>query len=215
MKRDIGIASIAALLAALVGACAEQTPPQARPEEKNAEASDAKDATKDAILNGAGATFPYPIYAKWADTYHKVTGLKLNYQSIGSGGGISQIKARTVDFGASDAPLTAEELAEAGLVQFPMVMGGVVPVVNIEGIAPGELKLDAAALAQIFLGEIKRWDDKKIRDLNPDARLPSADISVVHRADASGRHPCHETPYLAGTVPRTLRRPPLRLFLFL
>src|SRR5712671_4366962 len=122
-------------------------------------------------ISGAGATFPYPIYAKWADAYKKLTGIGLNYQSIGSGGGIKQIKAKTVTFGASDMPLKAEELMEAGLVQFPMIIGGVVPVVNLEGIKPGELVLDGPTLGDIFLGKITQWDDAAIKKLNPDAKL--------------------------------------------
>ena len=137
-------------------------------------------------ISGAGATFPYPIYAKWADTYKKETGNGLNYQSIGSGGGIKQIKAKTVTFGASDMPLKPEELREAGLVQFPTVTGGDVPVVNLEGIKPGELVLDGPTLAKIFLGEIKSWDDPAIKKLNPKVKLPSQAIVVVHRSDGSG-----------------------------
>lgn len=137
-------------------------------------------------ISGAGATFPYPIYAKWADMYKKETGDSLNYQSIGSGGGIKQIKAKTVTFGASDMPLKPEELQESGLVQFPTVTGGDVPVVNLEGIHPGELLLDGPTLAQIFLGDIKTWDDPAIKKLNPNAKLPSAAIVVVHRSDGSG-----------------------------
>lgn len=139
-----------------------------------------------AEISGAGATFPYPIYAKWAEAYQKVTGVQLNYQSIGSGGGIKQIKARTVTFGASDKPLKAEELKTAGLVQWPMVMGGIVPVVNIDGVASGELTFDGPTLAKIFMGEIKTWDDPAIKKLNPSAKLPSAPIAVVHRSDGSG-----------------------------
>lgn len=139
-----------------------------------------------ADLTGAGATFPYPLYAQWADSYKKLTGVGLNYQSIGSGGGIAQIKARTVDFGASDAPLTKAELDAAGLVQFPMIVGGVVPVVNLEGIAPGALKLSPAVLADIYLGVVKKWNDPAIAALNPGLALPTRDITVVHRADGSG-----------------------------
>jgi phosphate transport system substrate-binding protein len=137
-------------------------------------------------ISGAGATFPYPVYAKWADTYKKETGIGLNYQSIGSGGGIKQIEAKTVTFGATDAPLKGPELEKHGLVQFPMVMGGIVPVVNIEGVAPGELVLDGPTLAAIFLGTVKTWDDPAIKKLNPDAKLPSQPIAVVHRSDGSG-----------------------------
>jgi phosphate transport system substrate-binding protein len=139
-----------------------------------------------ADISGAGATFPYPIYSKWADSYKKETGSSLNYQSIGSGGGIKQIKAKTVTFGATDAPLKPDELEASGLVQWPQVMGAIVPVVNIEGVKPGELVLDGPTLAKIFLGEIKTWDDAGIKKLNPDAKLPSLAIAVVHRADASG-----------------------------
>jgi len=137
-------------------------------------------------ISGAGATFPYPIYAKWADTYKKETGVGMNYQSIGSGGGIKQIQAKTVTFGASDMPLTPDEVAKAGLVQFPTVIGGDVPVVNLDGIKSGELKLDGATLAKIYLGQIKRWDDAAIKALNPSAKLPSQAIVVVHRSDGSG-----------------------------
>lgn len=137
-------------------------------------------------ISGAGATFPYPIYAKWADAYKKETGNGLNYQSIGSGGGIKQIKARTVTFGATDAPLKGEDLEAAGLAQWPQVIGGIVPVVNLEGVASGELTLDGKTLASIFLGEIKSWDDAAIKKLNPKAKLPSQAIAVVHRSDGSG-----------------------------
>ena len=139
-----------------------------------------------ADISGAGATFPYPIYAKWADAYKKETGNGLNYQSIGSGGGIKQIKAKTVTFGASDAPLPGKELDEVGLAQFPMVMGGIVPVVNLEGIKPGELTIDGPTLAKIFMGEIKSWDDPALKKLNPNAKLPHQAIAVVHRSDGSG-----------------------------
>jgi phosphate transport system substrate-binding protein len=137
-------------------------------------------------LDGAGASFPYPIYSQWAYDYEKAKGLKLNYQSIGSGGGIAQIKAKVVDFGASDAPLEKEELDEAGLIQFPLIMGGVVPVVNLEGVSTGELKLSAPVLVDIFLGEIRWWSDPAIKAHNPDVELPDKEITVVHRADGSG-----------------------------
>jgi phosphate transport system substrate-binding protein len=143
-------------------------------------------AVSAADVSGAGATFPYPIYAKWADAYKKETGIGLNYQSIGSGGGIKQIQAKTVTFGASDMPLKAEELSKAGLVQFPTVMGGDVPVVNLDGIKSGDLKLDGDTLAKIFLGQITKWDDAAIKKLNPDAKLPAQAIVVVHRSDGSG-----------------------------
>ena len=137
-------------------------------------------------ISGAGATFPYPIYAKWADAYKKETNVGLNYQSIGSGGGIKQIKAKTVTFGASDAPLPGKELDEGALIQFPMVMGGIVPVVNIEGVKSGDLVIDGPTLAKIFLGEIKTWNDPAIAKLNPSAKLPAQPIAVVHRSDGSG-----------------------------
>jgi phosphate transport system substrate-binding protein len=139
-----------------------------------------------ADISGAGATFPYPIYAKWADAYKKETGVGLNYQSIGSGGGIKQIQAKTVTFGATDAPLKGADLDKHGLVQFPMVMGGIVPVINVEGVKPGELVLDGVTLARIFMGEIKAWDDAAIKKLNPGAKLPAQAIVVVHRSDGSG-----------------------------
>ena len=137
-------------------------------------------------VTGAGATFPAPIYAKWADAYNKATGVRINYQSVGSGAGIKQIKSKTVDFGASDMPLTDEELAKDGLIQFPTVIGGVVPVVNIAGIAPGQVKLTGALLADIFLGKITKWNDAALTALNPGVPLPAADIAVVRRADGSG-----------------------------
>ena len=124
-------------------------------------------------ITGAGATFPYPIYAKWAEAYKQKTGTGMNYQSIGSGGGIKQIKARTVDFGASDMPLKAEDLDKAGLMQFPAIIGGVVPVVNLEGIKPGELKLTGPVLADIYLGKVKTWNDTAIAELNPGLKLPA------------------------------------------
>ena len=137
-------------------------------------------------ISGAGATFPYPIYAKWADAYKKETGIGLNYQSIGSGGGIKQITAKTVDFGASDMPLKTEDLEKAGLVQFPAVMGGVVMIVNLEGIAPGQLKLTGALISDIYLGRVATWNDPAIAKLNPDVKLAGDKITVVHRADGSG-----------------------------
>jgi phosphate transport system substrate-binding protein len=137
-------------------------------------------------ISGAGATFPYPIYAKWADAYKKETGSGLNYQSIGSGGGIKQITARTVTFGASDMPLKPDELEKIGVIQFPTVMGGVVPVINLEGIKSGDVTLDGPTLGKIFLGEVKAWDDPAIAKLNPKAKLPKQAIAVVHRSDGSG-----------------------------
>ncbi|MGQ9456227.1 MAG: phosphate ABC transporter substrate-binding protein PstS [Armatimonadota bacterium] len=165
------------LLSTFMTRCApqEQTPTRA-PEQ-----------TKSGVtINGAGATFPYPIYAKWADTYRELKGVKINYQSIGSGGGIQQIKAGTVDFGASDAPLTTDELNEAGLFQFPMVLGGVVVVVNLPGVEPGKLRISPQLLADIFLGKVKNWTDEAIKKENPGLKLPNKPIIVVHRADGSG-----------------------------
>ncbi len=137
-------------------------------------------------ISGAGATFPYPIYAKWADAYKKLTGIGLNYQSIGSGGGIKQIKAKTVIFGASDMPLKPDDLKAAGLLQFPMIIGGVVPVVNVKGIQAGQLHLDGVTVASIYLGDITQWDDPKIKRLNPKLALPSTAIAPVYRSDGSG-----------------------------
>ena len=139
-----------------------------------------------ADISGAGATFPYPIYSKWADTYKKETGNGLNYQSIGSGGGIKQIIANTVTFGATDAPLKPEDLQKNGLVQWPQVMGGIVPVINLDGVAAGALVIDGPALAKIFLGEIKTWNDPALVKLNPSIKLPESAIAVVHRSDGSG-----------------------------
>jgi phosphate transport system substrate-binding protein len=139
-----------------------------------------------ADITGAGATFPYPIYAKWADAYRKETGIRMNYQSIGSGGGIKQITAKTVDFGASDMPLKPEELEKYGLMQFPTVIGGAVPCVKLQGIRPGQLKLDGRTLADIYLGKLKQWNDAAIAKLNPGLKLPATAISVVHRSDGSG-----------------------------
>jgi phosphate transport system substrate-binding protein len=143
-------------------------------------------AASAADISGAGATFPYPLYAKWADTYKKDTGIGLNYQSIGSGGGIKQIQQKTVTFGASDMPLEPKQLNASGLVQFPTVVGGDVPVVNLDGVKPGDLVLDGPTLANIFLGKITKWDDPAIQKLNPKVKLPSNAIVVVHRSDGSG-----------------------------
>ncbi|MFH2135915.1 MAG: phosphate ABC transporter substrate-binding protein PstS [Pseudomonadota bacterium] len=137
-------------------------------------------------ITGAGATFPYPVYAKWAEAYKNETGVGMNYQSIGSGGGIKQIKAKTVDFGASDAPMKANELGMLGLTQFPTVIGGVVPVVNVEGVSPGQLKLSSDTLVAIFMGKITKWNDPKIAADNKGLNLPDQAITVVHRADGSG-----------------------------
>jgi phosphate transport system substrate-binding protein len=138
------------------------------------------------MVVGAGSTFVYPVLAKWAAAYEAVTGIKIDYQAVGSGVGIRQIKSRTVDFGASDAPLRPEELAAAGLMQFPIVVGGVVPVVNVEGIGPGQLRLTGSVLADIYLGRITKWNAEAIAELNPGRALPDQPIIPIHRADASG-----------------------------
>jgi phosphate transport system substrate-binding protein len=160
----------------------------------------ASTATLAADITGAGATFPYPIYAKWAEMYKKASGNGLNYQSVGSGAGIKQIKAKTVDFGASDMPLPSEELNQAGLFQFPAIMGGVVTVVNLDGVAPGQLKLTGPVVADIYLGKITKWNDQAIAALNPGVKLPAEDITVVHRADGSGTSFLF-TDYLSKTNP--------------
>jgi phosphate transport system substrate-binding protein len=143
-------------------------------------------AASAADISGAGATFPYPIYAKWADAYKTLTGVGLNYQSIGSGGGIKQIKAKTVTFGASDMPLKPDDLNSSGLIQFPMIIGGVVPVVNIKGVLPGQLHLDGSTIASIYLGDITQWNDAAIKKLNPKLTLPTTAIAPVYRSDGSG-----------------------------
>ncbi|HEU4374055.1 MAG TPA: phosphate ABC transporter substrate-binding protein PstS [Telluria sp.] len=153
-----------------------------------------------ADMTGAGATFPYPIYAKWAEMYKSTTGNGLNYQSVGSGAGIKQIKAKTVDFGASDMPLKAEELDADGLMQFPAIMGGVVAVVNVDGIAPGQMKLTGPVVAEIYLGKITKWNAPEIAALNPGVKLPAEEITVVHRADGSGTSFLF-TDYLSKTSP--------------
>ena len=154
-----------------------------------------------ADISGAGATFPYPIYSKWADAYKQQTGIGLNYQSIGSGGGIKQIKAKTVTFGASDMPLKPEELKEAGLVQFPMIIGGVVPVVNIKGVAANQLVLDGPTVAAIYMGEITKWDDARIKKLNPKLALPATNVAPIYRSDGSGTNFLFSN-YLASTSPK-------------
>jgi len=174
MSRGFTVLTVAALAA---GLCLYPAAPRA------AAQSEFKQGV---VINGAGASFPYPLYAQWAHKYEALTGMKLNYQSIGSGGGIAQIKAKTVDFGASDAPLKAAQLDEAGLIQFPMVVGGVVPILNVSGVSAGQLKLSPKVLSDIFLGNVAKWDDAAIKALNPDVSLPSLDITVVHRADGSG-----------------------------
>ena len=139
-----------------------------------------------ADITGAGATFPYPIFAKWAEVYKKIENVGLNYQSIGSSGGLRQIRAKTVTFGASDAPVAGAQLDKDGMVQFPVILGGVVPIINVEGFKPGELKITGAALAEVFMGTISKWNDPKLAALNPGKKLPDQSITVVHRADGSG-----------------------------
>jgi phosphate transport system substrate-binding protein len=158
-------------------------------------------AAQAADISGAGATFPYPVYSKWADAYKKQTGIGLNYQSIGSGGGIKQIKAKTVTFGASDMPLKPDELKESGLVQFPMIIGGVVPVVNIKGVGAGQLTLDGPTLAEIYMGDIKKWNDAKIKKLNPKLNLPDVAIAPIYRSDGSGTNFLF-TDYLSKSSPK-------------
>src|SRR5215472_10836130 len=158
-------------------------------------------AVQAADISGAGATFPYPIYSKWADAYKKETGIGLNYQSIGSGGGIKQIKAKTVTFGASDMPLKPDDLKEAGLVQFPMIIGGVVPVVNIKGVQPGQMVLDGPTVASIYMGDITKWNDAKIQKLNPKLSLPATTIAPVYRSDGSGTNFLFSH-YLSQTSPK-------------
>ena len=138
------------------------------------------------IINGAGASFPYPLYAKWATVYEAKTGIKLNYQSIGSGGGIKQIKAATVDFGASDAPMKQEELDEYGLVQFPAIIGTVVTPINLPGVDVSKMYLDIDTISDIYLGKIRKWNDERIQKLNPKLELPDTTIAVIHRSDGSG-----------------------------
>lgn len=163
--------------------------------------SDFKSAENIAMnITGAGASFPQPIYAKWSYDYNAATGGQVNYQSIGSSGGIKQIQSKTVDFGASDAPMTPEELDEAGLIQFPTVIGGVVPIVNIDGVEPGALKLDGTTLADIYLGKISNWNDPAIKAMNPDLTLPDAPITTVFRSDGSGTT-FNFTDYLAKVSP--------------
>lgn len=137
-------------------------------------------------ITGAGATFPYPIYAKWAEEYKKQTGISLNYQSIGSSGGVRQINNQTVDFGASDAPVKGDDLDKNGQVQFPAIIGGTVPIVNLDGFQPGELKITGTVLAEVFLGKITKWNDPKLLELNPGKNMPNLNITIVHRADGSG-----------------------------
>ena len=178
MKTSLRIATTALAAAIALAACKPADPGQ----DNAVVASDRVSAE----ITGAGATFIYPLVSKWSDDYNKATGHRINYQSIGSGGGIAQIKAATVDFGSTDKPLSSEELAAAGLAQFPSAIGGVVPVVNLEGVTSGQLRLTGLVLADIFLGNITAWNDPKIATLNPGVSLPSTRINVVHRSDGSG-----------------------------
>jgi phosphate transport system substrate-binding protein len=189
MKSPIRLAVLSLTVALAVAACKPVADGSTTP--ANAEASPASAASQAgdqvaAQITGAGATFIYPLLSKWSDDYNKATGHKINYQSIGSGGGIAQIKAATVDFGSSDKPLSSEELAAAGLGQFPSAIGGVVPVVNLDGIESGQLRLTGPLLADIFLGTVTAWNDPKIAAINPGVPLPSGKINVVHRSDGSG-----------------------------
>jgi len=158
-----------------------------------------------AQITGAGATFPYPIYAKWAEAYQKQTGVGLNYQSIGSSGGIRQINAKTVTFGATDAPVKGEDLEKLAQIQFPAIIGGTVPVVNLEGFKPGELRITGPVLAEVFMGDITKWNDPKLQALNPGKKLPDQNITVVHRADGSGTT-FNWTDYLAVISPEWEKR---------
>jgi phosphate transport system substrate-binding protein len=161
-------------------------------------------AAQAADITGAGATFPYPIYAKWAEAYHKQTGIGLNYQSIGSSGGIRQINSKTVTFGASDAPVKGEDLDKNGQVQFPAIIGGTVPIINLEGFKPGELRITGPVLAEVFMGTITKWNDDKFVKLNPGKNLPNQNITVVHRADGSGTT-FNWTDYLSSVSPEWLK----------
>ena len=158
-----------------------------------------------AEITGAGATFPYPIYAKWAEAYHKATGNTLNYQSIGSSGGIRQINNKTVAFGASDAPVKGEDLEKLGQLQFPAIIGGTVPVINLDGFKPGELRITGPVLAEVFMGNITKWNDDKLVKLNPGKSLPNTNITVVHRADGSGTT-FNWTDYLTSVSPEWEKR---------
>ena len=184
------LAALSLCLLAGLAACKQEPAAAAASADPAAAAPTAAPATagdrKSVEITGAGATFIYPLLSKWSDDYNKATGARINYQSIGSGGGIAQIKAGTVDFGSSDKPLAPEELAKDGLAQFPSAVGGVVPVVNLEGLEAGKLRLTGAVLADIFLGKVATWNDPAIAALNPGLPLPSSKINVVHRSDGSG-----------------------------
>ena len=187
MNTPLARLTLLALSTALFAtACSPEGPATGQAPTADASAPAAAGDRISAEISGAGASFIYPLVSKWSADYNAATGAKVNYQSIGSGGGIAQIKAGTVDFGSSDKPLSSEELAEAGLGQFPSAIGGVVPVLNVEGLQPGQLKLTGALLGDIFLGKIATWNDPAIAALNPGLALPDGKISIVHRSDGSG-----------------------------
>ena len=187
MNAPLARLTLLALSTALFAtACSPEGPAPGQPPASDASAPAAAGDRVSAEISGAGASFIFPLVSKWSADYNAATGAKVNYQSIGSGGGIAQIKAGTVDFGSSDKPLSSEELAEAGLGQFPSAIGGVVPVLNVEGLQPGQLKLTGALLGDIFLGKIATWNDPAIAALNPGLALPDGKISIVHRSDGSG-----------------------------
>jgi phosphate transport system substrate-binding protein len=188
MNTSIRPATLALALAIATAACgpSNETAPATGANAAGADAPAAAGDRSEATIVGAGSTFIYPLISKWSSDYNQSTGARVNYQSIGSGGGIAQIKASTVDFGASDKPLPTDELDTAGLGQFPVAIGGVVPVVNVEGVDPGELRLTGPVLADIFMGKIKQWNDPAIAALNPGVQLPDSKINVVHRSDGSG-----------------------------
>ncbi len=203
-KINLAISSLAIGTAVFLFSCGEgkkgESSQQTKEETTQSQIGKQVETKEKKIINGAGATFPYPVYSAWAYKYYQETGVKLNYQSIGSGGGIRQIKNRTVDFGASDAPLPPEKLDEYKLYQYPAIIGGVVPVVNIPNVNAGELKLDGQSLCYIFLGKIQYWDNPKIKELNPNLNLPHEKINVVHRSDGSGTTAIFTT-YLAEVCP--------------
>jgi len=181
-----GLAALSLAIALGLSACGGKSDQAAPAADSTAAAAPAASDKVAAEISGAGASFIFPLVSKWSADYNTATGAKINYQSIGSGGGIAQIKAGTVDFGSSDKPLSSEELAQAGLGQFPSAIGGVVPVVNLEGIQPGQLRLSGALLADIYLGKVKTWNDKAIAEANPGVTLPDTKITLVHRSDGSG-----------------------------
>jgi len=193
LSRIVTICAVASVGAILLGGCGKGSAPTAG-------GASSSPSSVGGGISGAGATFPAPIYAKWAQTYRQQTGASLNYQAIGSGGGIKQIESKTVDFGASDKPLKPDELDKAGLYQFPTVMGGVVPIMNLQGVSPGQLHLTGPVLASVFMGEITRWNDPQISRLNPGVSLPNLPITVVHRSDGSGTNFLF-TSYLSMTSP--------------